>query len=658
MVAREVEFGIVRRAVVRAPEGSADHAAAPVYVCEAGRGGGKTHLLASLASYAVGRAPFSHLDLAGLDESTRPSVSSLLTAIALQLGRRWGPLEPLRFPRFYLGILATELDLNSGSDADRRDAVSELLRRRRGPATGRRLLTSLVGDAVSLIVGGGQQTTETLVDIAMDTIGNRMRRHTVARDWWAAHRREYAADPVAALVELNQSVHERSRPNGLPEAHASLLAALLADLAEAYGTGPYAAARRTNCLVLLDNADSEIGLEFLHEVVGRIRPGQPGLRAADPLVLVVASRGSVLGRLSPAERRETVMALTGAAPASAPGPAGYRWASRLLPPFTQSHVRQLLDLAQSREPGAAHATRDERANLAQLVHGLGCGHPLATRALLTQLAPAIRDHLAHGAVLEPEELLAEPGPGSEAALAAQVFHGVPADVRELLVTCSPARSPRAAAALLRAVGVPFPHRGVPYPVDWWHPADGLAVTLPRLLAQRELARRRDHPWDWSAVHRTLAAEDDRAARLHHLLAAEEVSTVARALAAALPGSDAADPAPCRSAEEWLDLLDAVTAAPHRLGRPFAVRPGAAAEPRADDDPVRLVHDLVRLEWTVRAPTCGTARTALYWRLAGAYWRLLDHFRHDCPAVAERFERYEHLAGRWRRPSAAGRPAEE
>ncbi|GAA2530852.1 hypothetical protein [Pilimelia columellifera] len=643
LVGRSLDVSLVHRAVLRVPDTDPGRrGAAPVVVFEAGPGGGKTALLSALAESVAGRAPHSYLDLDQLRPSARHPLRALLVAVALQLARPCQPYGALSFPRFFLGILAIELDLSAGGETEHRSAVQSLLRRWRGQATIKEVVAGVITDAVSLIPGlaPAPQTIGALTGVVIDTVANRVRRDTAAHEWWARQHPAHGADPVAALIELNHSTQGEGRPNGALTAHATLLTALLDDLADGYRNGRYADERTANCVVLLDNADTAVGVQLLHDTFAAARPDGPGLHTDDPLVLVTTSRGGLLDRLPKPVRHATVTDVQPVAGGALPTLGRRRWARRTLDPLTEADIVPLV---------TSVAAGPDAVNLAQLLHQLGCGHPGATVLLRDYLRPAMRDHIRHGAIIEPEDLLTDDGGALEAALAASAGQEIDPDLRELLVTCSAARNRKAAEALLRAMEIPYPNRGAPFPVGWWAAADGLEVTMPRLLAQRELARRTTGPWNWLPVHRALAlAEDDLGGRLHHLLAAEQTDAVATALTEQLPLL----PAP-----QWLRLLDAATSAPHRPGRPLAVPYSAADEQDAEDGPTAFVRALARLEWTVRGPTFGSERTGLYRRLVGAYWRLLEHHQHDCPAVSDRIEHYQHLATRWRRAPTTDRRLE-
>ncbi|MDQ3029310.1 MAG: hypothetical protein M3R09_04615, partial [Actinomycetota bacterium] len=124
---------------------------------------------------------------------------------------------------------------------------------------------------------------------------------------------------------------------------------------------------------------------------------------------------------------------------------------------------------------------------------------------------------------------------------------------------------------------------------------------------------------------------------------------------------------------WLDLLDAITAVPHRPGEPSTPRAATdeqddgrpadvIAHPNGSDDsadtggvdggadtePPAFIHTLVSALRTAADPLLGSNRSALYRRVAGGYRDLSRHIDDNSDELFELIARYEQFARQWQR----------
>jgi len=632
---RSGDLDLVHRQLVRSGPQDPDADDGPVIVFEGAAGAGKTTLVRELDSSCAGTVARAYLDLAGIDAGPgRDPVLALLAALGAQLARRCRLHGSLSFDRLVIGLLAVAAPLDPNDPEANQRVIGQVLAGRRSLTRLKRVLAGVADAALSTTgvtaTGLVTQLTDWLVDGVASRLPGRRAGHQRARQWYGHPDGEDSLSAVDQLMELHWSTRPHGRPDGRRAAHRLLWRALLADLRDNYTHGRRAAEWTSNALVLLDNADCPLGLEFLREVVRPAGWGDgPGPGA--PLTMVVTSRGALLGELLLAERRAVHRVDVPAAPARPERLPPARWARRVLPGLGEAHLVEMF----------GRSVRGEDATLlAQQLVELTGGHPEG----VTLLWDLVR---ADGAgPIDPERLLTrrDRGVPVEAVLRARLLRDVPADEVEALATAALARTEGEARRLLRR-RAEWQH--VTLPIGMWQPAPGAHTTLLRLLLQREVARRAEHPWNWSATHRELAkaAEAGTATRLYHLLADRRVDEVVAALSV-----PARRPA---TVSRWLGLLDAVVTAPHHPDPPGAAPAPAQAAAPGDDHPRAFVRTLVTVGWAAHSPTLGADRSGLYRRLAGAYARLSEHLGQTSEEVSDRVARYEDLARRWKRPALPG-----
>lgn len=592
-------------------------------------GAGKTALLRELDRLVRPHAPCARVDCEDFSGGAR----HLLAMLAFELNRYSGRYGELPFPRLVTGLIAIGTDLGTvETDADRdkaRDRVRSALEERQHTAAPlQETISDVIGAGFDALGGGSPAVTKAAVDL-LRRIGPRLVLGSLAttragrklilgtgQDWYGHQDLGLKYRSLDVLVDLNQLVRRARRDAEDRRAAASLLwAAFLADLDSAF-------ARRSalnwtfNCLVLLDNADAPAGQEFLAELVAARKkradeppltaPANPGLESvADPLTVVAASRGVLAGKHVP--RGATITALSDA---SAADSVRRWWYPVRLPDLAAGDVGSMVSLLDLKA-----GTR--RSGVTSALYRFTGGHPIAVCALTEAIAATT--------VTSLPELLDGPASQSEHGrplaladyLLNRLIHDLPGEAVEDLVTCAAARD-KVAALLLDAESDLLSQRRRDDPdffgaILWAespaaqhtaaeHPAAGNPVLHPvlrRLLLRRLAVRPDSDSASWAAVHgwlrdRALAAGDQVGA-LYHALALGEVEHVSRRLATALPE---------RGAAAWLDLLEAVTAAPNALppGELTAGRAEAlAAWAKPHGEPLAPIARLTTARWLSTDP---------------------------------------------------------
>ncbi|HEX8008288.1 MAG TPA: hypothetical protein VF482_17875, partial [Trebonia sp.] len=544
-------------------------------------GAGKTALLAELERLADRNIPCARIDC----ENFAGGARELLALLAFELNKSSGRYRELPFPRLITGLIVIrsvdlkDLDLKADRAAAR-ERVRYALEERQNTAQklqdSVREIIKAGFDALGSRIPGGPGVAKAALDVLTQagprlvlgslaaTGGGRKIILGTGQDWYKAPGRK----AVDGLIDLNRMA-ARAGEEDRREVASVLLAAFLADLDDAF-VRRRAMNWTLDCLVLLDNADSPVGHEFLDELVA-VRQG----RVADPLTVVATSRGELADEKVPLGGRLTPLAQASAGSWREADTRRPAWYPVALPDLTISDVGAMvrrLDL-----PGGTR-----RGSVTSAVHRYTAGHPIAVRMLLDATAV---DLDADSDVGEDDDtpfdlapVLEAPAPGSKQrdsarladVLLRRLLRGLPADQLTDLVTCSAARDLEAAqrlAAKSRLLGQNWGTKARIFGAVFWrkrtasvagltlHPV--MRSLLLRKLAERPLASewsrreragRRAAP-DWSTVHAWLRADavaaGDHVGELYHALALGEVEHVALSLADALK---------TREPEDWLRML--------------------------------------------------------------------------------------------------------
>ena len=589
-----------------ASDRSRDRDTPPITLLIGPQGSGKTTLLDRLERDHRRGSPTARLDF-GRAPDASPE------AVMLDIGYQLSPGVPrvgrVRLPRLGIGFLAVGLDPQS------RDSPAEQLGQllnARGKAFGQ-LLANLGKQAGTLLPSPEQQALVTEAGAALGWIvdGISRRRLDDYLGWYVGTVGRGNGTRVGPLLLMHQWWQAAQTPDGTDsrrELWRALCAALLADLRAGFNRAGWTHGQRTtNCLLLLDDADSRAGTEFL-ETLAECRRLVPG--GTDPL-LVVAGQG-LRPQLDPVVGPPVLPAGDSLTYAGWRAAAGKREA-----PGSPWHPVLLADL------GLENVTSMVTSHVlgkvwrdVDFVQDVGGGHPSAVRALARRLALADagfdpRQLLTHELA---DELLADVRPpwlADHDLLAMAVYA---ATTRPRL---------RAAGSVFRALDwsdtgetevSEFDIRDLFLDLMWAREEEDWLVIrpLPRLLLARLLARD-EALWDGAhngyLTHYRAQLPRDDVAEQYHLLAlitpsaGDNLGRVAAHLDKQL---DTLGPS------EWNRALTAITTAPNRLrpvpggrheapdGPDFASDPEAAVRRLAGvatpGDRLRTVSRLTAARW--------------------------------------------------------------
>ncbi len=514
----------------------------PVLVVEGYGGSGRTEFLHTQWSRWKSDTPTVWVDARLVDDPDTHSLRPLLIAVMQGLSGKVGGYE-VKFPRVVLAHIAMEEPI---PDVDP-ERAKQAMRTRLIAYRDRDALVTLVGGLVRTSFGAVTPNVpgaEVVADAVAQGIVDRLRRASrLARfSWdealaWFGHQDNgLRFDPVAALVQLSRQA-AIDTPDVRGDVDDLLVAALLADVRESLTK---VAGRPWNALVLLDEGDVATARSFVTALLRmrRSRANRAPDPPTDPIVVVTTSGGRLAGDLPGRDE------------------ARPSWLAIDLGELTEQDVH---DMARAHIWPPELGTR----RVADAVYRLTGGHAAATDLVLRTLesAPGLVDRV--------DEVLARPGPNASVSveddLLGRIVKGLGSgdDVGGHLVTLSAARH-RAEAGKLRELLDDPPGLDLMATTTLWSGRARDEPVIPkfvRYLGLRALAARRDGPL-WTEVFTVLrdqaVRDGDLAGRLHHELALGNLGPVAGELADLLP--DLGD-------QEWLDLLDAVTATPRLVAPP-------------------------------------------------------------------------------------------
>jgi hypothetical protein len=597
----------------------------------------------------------------------------LLPLLAFELNRDSGRYGTVPFPRLITGLIAISVPLDDLAGKANRPAARQLMRKaledRKDTA---RALQATIQEAIEAGLGAVGGTPPGVAKAATDILAQvgprlvlgwlvttRAGRRIVlgaGQDWYGRQDREDDVDPIDALIDLNLKAAGILGKDAMPEAADLLWAAFLADLDDAFAR--WRSVNWTlNCLVLLDNADAPAGKRFLDELIAARRRRAAAGTAPAPLTVVATGRGPVTEQLI--RRGDRPIALADASYADyerrAAEDSARRWGYPVaLPDLSPEDVG-----AMARELELPAGT--SRAAVASAVYRYTHGHPDCTRRLLNEIATTRDTDLA--ALLDA----ARPdGPSFADRLLHDMLAGASRQTVKDLVTCSAARNKEAALRLSsesELLAKAWDEHAKVFSARFWdesRPAAGqtLYPVLRRLLLRR-LSMRDAHAEnnDWVSAHawlRKISFEaDDETGVLYHMLALGEVEQVARRLAEAVRTCDA---------EEWLRLLEAVTAAPNKLAKARKTAREVDALTRwtdPDDVLVAATGRLVAAMWIGADPLAEPDTAELHTVMRAAMHQIASYSRDGIAVLHEYADKaYTDdpgwIAGGPRRPGTAAR----
>jgi hypothetical protein len=603
--------GRILRFVSDGLDRSRDRDTPPITLLIGPQGSGKTALLDRLEADHRRGSPTARL---GFGRAPDASPEAVMLDIGYQLSPGVPRVGRVRLPLLGIGFLAVGLDPQS------RDTPAEQLGQlldARGKAFGQ-MLANLGKQAGTLLPSPEQQVLVANAGAALGWIVDGINRRRLG-DYLAWYVRTVGrgnGTRVGPLLQMHQWWQAAQTPDGTDsrrELWRALCAALLADLRTGFNRAGWAhGLRTTNCLLLLDDADSDAGTEFL-ETLAECRRLVPG--ETDPL-LVVAGQG-LRPRLSPALGPPV-------APADARlNYAGWLTATRKLEaPGTPWYPVLLADLGTENVMSmvTSHVLGKVWRDV-DFVQDVGGGHPAAVRALARRLALA-------GAGFDPRQMLTD-------ELADELLAGVrppwlgDRDLLAMAVYAATIRPGlRAAGSVFRSLNWSdtaetavneFDVRDLFLDLMWAREEeqDWLDIRpLPRLLLTRLLARD-EALWDGThngyLTHYRAQLPPDDMAEQYHLLAlitpsaGDNLGRVAAHLDKQLD---------TLATSEWNRVLTAITTAPNRLRHARGGRHDAPGGADFASDP----EDAVRRLAGVAAPG---SRLRTVSRLMAARWMYND-----------------------------------
>jgi hypothetical protein len=618
---------LVRELMAREDKGDVLHNQHfPIQVLEGFRGAGKTALLTELADLLDQRVPYARLDF---EANKLASVPEALRTLAFELSRKCPRYGTLRFPRFIIGWQVMQLKLDQ-TDRSRacREVVDALKRRHRAFA--------VVGEALADTVYGVANTVGSGTGMPVKALGRAAgfmlmwlaavipnRRMAAIQNWYGHRDRRLPHDPVDRLVDLNSWATDPEYGDGRRRIDELLWDAFLADLRAEFGRRRRVDERTLNCVILLDNVDTELGRRFLQQLVWvRRQWAASEQNGADPLTVVATSRGALLAHrgalLAPAPDvgQASGIAENGRSGHLVPDTdwSPYWWRLYRLPDLTEDQVgTAVADLGLS---------WSDNQRLARLVHQLTGGHPAATRMFLDAIHTAAASAQQW---IDPKAIFSrmppEPVSGYAATVEDEMLAGLLVGVtdaqRRDLETCAAARNREQAFTLAGRDGLlvcgQAHYEEILDPILWSTDGSAGSILLRRLL-RRRLARRdaADRP-GWVQVYGELGRTcHDEAGRLYCALATGDLATVSRRLRELLTELDSA---------AWFELLTSVTEAPlrHRCREApaDAMRTLVDAAGLTEHSSAAVAH-LVAALWLVADPFTDSRRRILHLQIGDRY----------------------------------------
>lgn len=623
----------------------------PVLVFTGTRGSGKTTFLTELSNQLDQEVPYARDNF----EFTRDlPVRDRLSALAFELNRKCGRYGRLSFPRLVTGQLAIAQTLNASQRSIAHQQIVTTLEEYRNITKLREFLADTAPEVLAPVSRAtlgtplpGTVAGRYVPDLLLNGLtSGRLGRRVVlgeGQNWYGHQDRGLRGDPIDALVDLNRWARQPDNEEYQREVGELLWAAFLADLREGFRQGWRADERTLNCVVLLDNVDTQSGRTFLDGLIRARRQHTAHTDDPDPLTIVATSRGTLVTRVT--ARGESVPTAADASYEDylrrSRGQRERGWYPVLLRNLTQDEIANMV--------AALGLHTGTNRSIAAAVHRFTNGHPGATRLMLDAIHAGIANPTELRTLLvsaEPAELGAEPAT-VEQRLLDQFLLGVSDAVFQDLVTCAAAQDLNQAldlaahSALLASAPGERPEVFAP---ELWIPAgrEGVQVmpqVLRRLLLLQLADRADDDRAGWSRVHQCLRKNnaDDQARELYYALADHDVEFVTRRLAGLLREQDVTG---------WLGMLTAVTAAPNRLDpRVPALDHVQALSDWADpqEPPVAPLARLVAAQWINDDPLGERYQRSLLLEIAAEYDEIAPHSSNGLATLRDEADKYRQRA---------------
>jgi len=629
----------------------------PVLVFTGMRGSGKTALLTDLAGRLDQQVAFARIDCEGFDGDAR----DLLSLIAFDLNRQSGRYGSLPFPRLITGQIAITAFLNTTDRAAAREQIRQVLEANQRTAkvlkdAFREMLKSgfeALGGAHG--VTGTGAAIESLAsrygpDVVLGGLATSRRGRRLllgkGQDWYGHQDRDLGRNPLDVLVDLNRMAALPDAEGNRREVAELLWAAFLADLRDSFAHSRHASSWTLNCAVLLDNVDTQVGHDFLDELIMARR--QQAAHAADdpdPLTVVATSRGDLAERVR--VRGESAVTLTSATYSDyqrrGQSQVGRWWYPVLLPDLTLDEVGNMVSALEL--PGGI------RRSVTSAVHRFTGGHPGATRMMLDAIAEHPEKPLELlGILTGPEPGVLSPGGRTlEEGLLHRLTEGISSEAMADLTTCAAARKEEAALRLAADSRLLTGMRGeepVVFGADLWRtgPPDRgpqLHPVLWRLLLRRLAVRGTGTTGDWASVFGWLrgSCQDsgDKPGELYYALALGTVEYVSQWFVRSLEHGDPA---------EWVRVLRHVTTAPNRLDHrqpPGSQLRALTRWAAGKEQPLGLTGRLIAASWINADPLSAAHRRSLLREMAADLHQIASYSREDLTVLRDEADRYRDAA---------------
>lgn len=589
------------------------------------QGIGKTALLHQLDHDLDQKTPRALLDCATYEQGEIPR---LLTDAKLQFSRPCPGIGRLRFRRLEIGLASTRTPIDFGSS--QRIAF-------------RKLADLIIREIYPLPTDGGggigpddripvpswlQTLIWKLFALVARPLSRTMLQWLLRRPWrWHGHRdQQLPSSAIDELAELNTWAHAPAQHGKRDE---RLIEALLADIRDAFSRGTLAKPGWYNCVLLLDNADTDVGQTLLRHL-GVLRERlQIASVAAEPLLVVAASDrelpGKFLTQYRVPEFTEPEVA----------------WLARYLPDEIDHRFHKVLYQFTSGYPAAAAFITEAAGRHPDAAAGSSPDTP--AKSLDTLLAVRL-DSGTPSVEEQVMDTLMKP-------LLKQLNRPLPDDALDELMTCSLARDQADGDWLARnhADSTAIDPTMLADTLLWGETGPTGAYELLRLLLLRRLSVREAglSKLDWPAICDLLADRrhqfGDLHGELYYLLARGEFGPVVHRLTGCLAGHDIEGP--------WIDLLKFVSTAPRRNITRDHTSPYEQqihlARTVADDDTPHLLETarLVAGLWLANDPSTPPDRNYLHEQIALDYRLVAPDADHPMSLRSEA-TRHEALAHDW------------
>lgn len=545
----------------------------PVLVFEGARGYGKTALVDALAHQLGRHVPYARIRF---DEHRAATIPEVLAATAFQLGRKYERYGSLQFPLLAIGRKVMAADLPD-SRPEAREAIKGLI----AAEVDLEWLGQILRDAAGAFGPDLAPFVRPSTGLFVAALRRVIRNAKSPDPRWYGHRdRGDQNDPYDVLVDLNSWTVEGKTS----EVNELLWEVFLADLRENFRESKRAVGMTLNCLLLLDDADTPLGQEFVKGLVeARKNRLDLGIEPTDPVTAVVTSRGELLADV----RDEPDW-----------------WHRYAMPDLSERETGVMVSARSSKTGGDAHPIGNHQ--VASMVYSFAGGHPASTAMLVETMQDRPLEHGDTLAALLDRRALGD-------RIRQRLLGEFTEDTYKDLVTCAAAQT-KQHAGLLAAHGELLVGGINSYqeiaPVLWPASGGGGPIVLRRLLLRQLAERPAGDAATWTKVvdwfRARCVADGDEDGALHYAMTGGDITATCEGLRQRLAG----DPA------DWVRLLRSVTSMPRQPVDPD-VAPMDQLRAAVDTRSPRLAR-LVIARWIAFDPFVSNRRRALHRQIAADY----------------------------------------